>query len=149
MLANLLLRKLDFRKTSKFSWLLKINPLFYFKPKQFLLFSAYFCSEVIILILSLFNILRPVFWYTFSMKDLKLFRILLLLRVSLLCFGISSFYKSIISFSLLGINCLDLWQRFFTHLCIKFYIKGTLFLSRQFFSVVIIIFCWLLAIKKT
>ena len=31
----------------------------------------------------------------------------------------------------------------------EFYIKGTLFLSHQTFSVVIIIFYWLLAIKKT
>ena len=31
----------------------------------------------------------------------------------------------------------------------EFYIKGTLFLSRENFSVVIIIFYWLLAIKKT
>ena len=31
----------------------------------------------------------------------------------------------------------------------EFHIKGTLFLSHQTFSVVIIIFYWLLAIKKT
>ena len=31
----------------------------------------------------------------------------------------------------------------------EFYIKGTLFLSHQPFSVVIIIFYWLLAIKKS
>ena len=59
--GNFTFIKLDFRKKSKFSLLLKTNIIFYFKSKDFLLFFAYFCFEVIILMLFLFNILRPFF----------------------------------------------------------------------------------------
>ena len=45
---------------------LKFNLLFFLKCSLFFLFLAYFCSEVIILIIFLVNILRPfflIYWF--------------------------------------------------------------------------------------
>ena len=53
--------KIGFQKKSKFSQLLKVNLVYFFKCLQFFLRLAYNCSQVIILILFLVNILRPFF----------------------------------------------------------------------------------------
>ena len=83
------------------------------------------------------------------MKDFKLFRILVMLR------GLSAMFWDII---FLKINHYFLFARnklirLVTKIIHSLFlkrkiIKRTLFLSRQFFSVVIIIFCWLVAVTK-
>ena len=98
------------------------------------LLLAYFCSEVIILILLLVNILRPFFLiYLFNER----FEIVQNTGYNKRCFcyvlGYHLFYKSIITFSLLGINWLHLWERFFTHLLINlFYKEGAFSVSSIF-----------------
>ena len=62
VLANLLtFIKTGFQKKSKCSQLLKANLVYFFNCQQFFLRLAYNCSQVIILILFLVNILSPFF----------------------------------------------------------------------------------------
>ena len=61
--------------------------------------------------------------------------------------GYSLFYKSLISLfeAQVGYTC---WKDSSLKFWSEFYIKGTLFLSSKTFSIVSMMFCWLLAIKK-
>ena len=142
--------KIAFQKKSKFSLLLKINLLFYYTSKQLFFFLAYFCSELIILMLFLLNISRPFFFIYLFRERFDFVQNPAYIK-QYFCYDLRYhlFINPTLVFSLLGINSLELWQRFFTHPSINVYIQRTHFLCRQFFSLVIIIFYGLLAIKKT
>ena len=72
--------KFGFWKASKFFPLLKVSLPFFFKCKYFFLPLAYFCSESVILIHFLVKFVGRSFLIDLFNKDLKLFRILFILR---------------------------------------------------------------------
>ena len=62
--------------------------------------------------------------------------------------GMAGFINQLLGFSLPGIISYTCWKDPSLKFSQEFYIKGTLFLSSKTFSVIIIIFYWLLTIKE-
>ena len=137
------------QKKTKFSTLLKVILLYSVNCKQFLLLLVHFCSKVIILILFLLNIFGPLFLIYLFHERFEIVQNTGYIKGS---FRYVLGYHLFINQLLVSLCQASTDQTADKDSSLIFlqknYIKGTLFLSRQFYSLVIIIFYWLLAIKK-
>ena len=92
--------KIEVQKKSKFAELLKVNMVYFFKCLQFFLRLAYNCSQVIILILFLVNILRSFFLIQQFNERFEIFQNSRYIKRSFCSvFGYTSFYIQLISFA--------------------------------------------------